>query len=114
MAHDANSSELPFVRLESWPAGLRNTAIGLTILGAVVFGLTLVLDASRAWHAYLVNWLFFMSIAQGAVMFAVLVTITRGMWSRPIRRIALGFVAFLPVAYVLMLPMLFAADHIFP
>jgi len=114
MADGTNTSELPFARLEGWPSGLRNAAIGLTVAGAIVFGLALVADADRAWHAYLVNWLFVTSIAQGAVMFAVLVTITRGMWSRPVRRIALSFVSFLPVAYVLMLPMLFAADHIFP
>ncbi len=114
MAHDATTNELPYARLEHWPAGLRNSAIGLTVLGAIFFALALVVDADRAWHAYLFNWLFVTSIAQGAVMFAVLVTITRGMWSRPIRRIALAFVAFLPVAYVLLLPMLFAADHIFP
>jgi hypothetical protein len=72
-------------------------------------------DAPRAWRAYHFNWLYFTAIAQGAVILAVVVSIAKGMWSRPVRRIALAFSAFLPVAYISVLPILFiGAEHIFP
>src|SRR5690606_30872885 len=64
--------------------------------------------------AYLFNWLFWTSIAQGAVVFAAAVAITRGGWARAARRIALSFVAFLPIALVLFLPILIGAGSIFP
>ncbi|MGH7555914.1 MAG: hypothetical protein ACREMQ_23170, partial [Longimicrobiales bacterium] len=114
MAHATVSSELPLKRFERAP---RNASIAIGVLCgvgliAVVGGL--LTDAERAWRAYLVNWLYFSSISMGAVMLAVIVTITRGLWSRPIRRIALSFVAFLPISYLLLLPLLFASSDIFP
>jgi hypothetical protein len=114
MAHDSDSHELPLVRLEAAPRGALGLSIVLVLLGAAAFAGALLTDADRAWRAYLFNWLFVTSLAMGAVMVAVIVTITRGAWSRGIRRIALAFVAFLPIAWLLMLPMFFAAAHIFP
>jgi hypothetical protein len=83
-------------------------------LGAIGLVTALVLDPARAWRAYLLNWLFFTSVAQGAVLLAAVVTITKGLWSRPIRRFALSFAAFLPLAWLAMIPLFFAAGHIFP
>ena len=114
MAHGTASQDLPVVRLESAPRGLVGATIALIVIGAAAFMAALFTDATRAWHAYLFNWLYVMSIAMGAVMVAVIVSITRGAWSRGLRRIALAFVAFLPVAWLLMIPLFFAADHIFP
>ncbi|MGH7501668.1 MAG: hypothetical protein ACREL7_07905 [Longimicrobiales bacterium] len=114
MPHASHDLETPFIRFEKMPGGMRMAAIGLTLIGAIVWVIALLTGADRAWHAWLFNWLFFTSIASGAVILAAMVTITKGMWSRPIRRIALSFVAFLPVALLLMVPMFFAADHIFP
>ena len=114
MAHEEEREVLPYKRFESAPRGMRAASIALVVLGTIVFVIALMTDTSRAWRAYVMNWLFFTSIAMGAVMLAVVVTMTKGMWSRPVRRIALSFVAFLPVAYLLMLPTLFAADHLFP
>lgn len=115
MADHSMSHELPFRRLDPLPRVLSVAAPALTVVGAVVFIAALLIDPARAWHAYLFNWLWAMSIAQGAVMLAVVVTIAKGIWSRPLRRYALSWVAFLPVAYLLMLPLLFfGAEHIFP
>jgi hypothetical protein len=106
---------LPTRRLEVVPSALRLGSLLLMALGLLAFIGALLTDASRAWRAYHFNWLFFTSVAQGAVTLAVAVSVTRGLWSRPIRRIALSFVAFLPAAYLLVLPiLLFGARHIFP
>jgi Ni/Fe-hydrogenase subunit HybB-like protein len=115
MAHGSHEArEVPFVRYDKMPAGMRAAALGMIAVGVILWIVALLTNADRAWHAYLANWLFFTSIAAGAFMLSVIVTITKGVWSRPIRRIALSFVAFLPIAFVLMVPMFFAADHIFP
>lgn len=113
MAHHANS-DVPVARFETVPAGLRIAIPALVLLGAAAMIGGVLTDPDRAWRAYLVNWLFFTGLAQGAVMLAVVVTIAKGMWSRTIRRIALSFVAFLPISYLLLIPMLFVAPRIFP
>src|SRR5688572_10752296 len=116
MSHDLRElPELPFRRLERVPALLRTAIPVLLVIGALAVMGAFIVDAPRAWRAYHFNWLYFTTIAQGAVTLAAAVTITRGLWSRPIRRIALGFVAFLPVAYLLVIPILVIGAHdIFP
>ncbi len=115
MSHDVQHlPELPFRRLDPVPGGLRMAALILSALGLLALIAAFVVDAPRAFRAYHFNWIFFTTVCQGAVTLAVVVTITRGLWSRPIRRIALAFVAFLPVAYVMILPILLGAKHIFP
>ncbi len=113
MAHHPNS-DVPVARFETVPAGLRIAIPALVLLGAAAMVGGVLVDPDRAWRAYLVNWLFFTGLAQGAVMLAVVVTIAKGMWSRTIRRIALSFVAFLPIAWLLLIPILFVAPRIFP
>jgi hypothetical protein len=106
--------ELPARRLEHVPALVRVGAPLVAVLGVIIMAFAFGADTARAWRAYHYNWLFFTSIAQGAVILAVVVTITRGVWSRPIRRLAMSFVAFLPFAWLLAIPILFGAEHIFP
>ena len=86
MSHHATDYEVPVRRLETVPQGLRIGAIALTVIGALGLVAALLVDPTRAWRAYLVNWLFFMGIAQGAVLLCAVVSITKGLWSRPIRR----------------------------
>jgi hypothetical protein len=114
VAHHAENHELPVRRLDPVPPGLRLAAPALIGIGLVAFVAALLVDPTRAWRAYLVNWLFFLSLAQGPVLLAVVVSITKGLWSRPIRRFALSFVAAVPLMYLAMIPLLFAAGHIFP
>jgi hypothetical protein len=117
MSHDiAELKEYPVRRLDGMPRGLMVAALVLVVLGVIGFGLGLAADADRAWRAYIYNWIFFAGIAQGAVLLAAVVTLTRGVWSRPIRRVAVSFVAFLPIAYLVLFPpvLLFGADHILP
>jgi hypothetical protein len=114
MAHDLVEPALPATRLERFPRWGALAAPVLLIVGLVVTVAAFLVDAERAWHAYLINWLWAFSIAQGAVLLAVIVTITKGLWSRPIRRIALSFVAYLPISYLLLIPIYIGRDHIFP
>jgi hypothetical protein len=114
MAHDIVEESVPVVRLERFPRWGAIAAPVLLVVGLIAIVAAFIVDAERATRAYLFNWLWVMSIAQGAVLLAVIVTITKGLWSRTTRRIALSFVAFVPLAYVLIIPILLGAGHIFP
>ena len=86
----------------------------LTLIGLVAFLNTLSWDASRAWRAYVVNWLFFTSVAAGAMALTAATTITKARWNWSVRRMSLAFSAFLPIAFVLLIPMLFLRENYFP
>ena len=113
MAH-SNTAELPLRRLDGVPRPILVAGLGAVAVGLAALAFGLIRGDGRAWQAYLFNWLFWFGIAQGAVVFSAVTVITRSVWARPIRRIALSFVAFLPVGFVLYLPLLFAGEHIFP
>jgi hypothetical protein len=87
---------------------------GLILVGAVAFFMTLGRDADQAWRAYIVNWLLFTSVATGACIVAVVTWIVKAKWNWSLRRISISFVAFLPVAFVLMFPMLTLGGDYFP
>ena len=117
MSHDlAELKEYPVRRLDGMPRAVMIVAGLLVLLGAILWFVGLGDDTARAWQAYMYNWIMFAGVAQGAVLLAAVVALTRGVWSRPIRRIAVSFVAFLPIAYLLLLPpiLVWGADHIFP
>mgnify|MGYP006172265237 CR=1 FL=1 len=116
MSHEISElKDYPVRRLES-AKGLLLAGGVLAVLGLIAFVLGLGADADQAWRAYIYNWIFFAGIAQGAVILAAVVTLTRGVWSRPIRRVSLSFVAFLPIAYLILFPpvLIWGADHILP
>jgi hypothetical protein len=93
---------------------LRTICLALAGIGLLVFLIGLFLQPDRAWQALLVNWLYFTSISSAGVMFVAVQRITTARWSRPIIRFLEGYVAFLPVAFILLLLILFVGrDHIF-
>ncbi len=117
MSHDIGElKEYPVRRLDGLPRGVMIVAALLLGVGALLWVLGLMADPQRAWMAYTYNWIYFAGIAQGAVLLAAIVSLTRGVWSRPIRRVALSFVAFLPIAYVILFPpiLIWGAGYIFP
>lgn len=113
MAHHQVSTELPARRLAAVPAGLRTGMAALIAVGVLGFGLSILLDPARAWRSYMFNWIFFTGIAQGAVMVSLVTMMAKGLWSRPIRRFALSWGAFLPIGYLLLIPIWFAAPDVF-
>lgn len=114
MAHELHQAELPLTRLDRIPAMVKWIAAALIVIGGIAVASGFVVDAERSWRAYMFNWLFWTSVAQGAVIFSAAVTMARGIWSKPVRRISLSFVAFLPISLVLLIPLLLAGEQIFP
>ncbi|MEX0980421.1 MAG: hypothetical protein WDZ89_04955 [Gemmatimonadota bacterium] len=107
-ANDIKATYLPRSR------GLTFLFGGLFLVGLLAFVVTLVQDPDRAWRAYVVNWLYFTSIAMGAVMLSVVTTITSAKWNWSVRRASLAFSAFLPLSFLLFLPMLTLRERYFP
>jgi Ni/Fe-hydrogenase subunit HybB-like protein len=105
---------MPLRRLDRVNSTVKGWILALLVIGAAGVAVAWGVDATRAWRAYLFNWLFWASLAQGAVVFSAAVTMARGIWSRPVRRIALSFVAFVPISLVLLIPLLLAGGEIFP
>ena len=93
------------------PAGLKTISIALAVFGLVVFIIGLFVQPDRVWQSLLVNWLYFASISSAGVMFVAVQRITTARWSRPIIRFLEGYVAFLPIAFVLILLILFVGRH---
>jgi len=79
--------------------------------GALIFFLALRIDPLRGWQAYLINFLFWGGMAQGAVVFAAIYHVVGGKWGPSVRRCGEGMVAFLPVNFALFLPLYFTLDR---
>jgi len=113
MAHIHIPSDVPVKYLDrdgSW----RTTFGGMFVVGLAALVFTMMNDADRAWQAYVANWLFFTSVSMGAVIFTAATVIVKAKWNWPIRRIGLAFVAFLPISFVLLLPMMSLGADYFP
>ena len=96
------------------PRALYTFAIVLAAIGIVTFIAGAVMGAERVWHALLVNWLYFTTISSAGVMFVAVQRITTARWSRSIIRLLEGYVAFLPVAFILLILIFIGKNHIFP
>jgi len=90
-------------------------AIG-AIVGVLGVGATLALgnDANTNLYAYLTAFLFFLSIALGALFFVMIFFLTRSGWNVAIRRLAENTMVTLPVFALLFIPIALHMDTIFP
>jgi hypothetical protein len=68
----------------------------------------------RAWQAYLINFLLWSAIAQGAVLFSAVMHMTNARWSGPLSGLSESFAAFFPISYILFLVLFLGRAHIFP
>src|SRR6476469_10159789 len=93
------------------PRILSTIALVLAAIGLIVFVIGLFIQPDRVWQALLVNLLYFTSISSAGVMFVAAQPITTARWSRPIVRFLEGYVAFIPVAFVLLLVILLFGRH---
>lgn len=116
MTHDAHAPSRDEVLVgidRPTPPILSTVCLVLAALGALIFIIGLFLQPDRAWQSLFTNWLYFASISSAGVMFVAVQRITTARWSRPIIRFLEGYVAFLPVAFVvLLLILLFGRHHV--
>jgi hypothetical protein len=103
------------IRSKTIPDSFKRISLALAVLGLGLFAAGAAMGHPRAWQAFLVNWLFFTTIASAGVMFVAVQRITTARWSRGIIRFMEGFAAFLPFAFVGFLVIIFGGrDHIYP
>jgi len=87
---------------------------GMVVIGLLAFVVRLSQDAQSAWISYITNWLYFTSISMGGVMFGVATWIVKAKWNWSMRRVSQAFAAFLPISFVMLLPMLGLGEDYFP
>lgn len=98
-------SEFPVRYLDR--SGATKTTLGIMVLiGAVSFFTVLFTDPAVAWQSYVVNWNYFTSLSVGGAAVAAATWIVKAKWNRPVRRLHHSLVAFLPISFVLFVPML--------
>jgi hypothetical protein len=70
-------------------------------------------DPARAWTALVWNWGLWSGIAIAGSVVSAAAHAAHGRWIRPVRRLAEGLTAFLPVSYLLMLFLFFGLEHVY-
>jgi hypothetical protein len=89
--------------------------IVLVAMGATTFVIGLNSNhPERAWQTYLINFLLWSAIAQGAVLFSTVMHMTKARWSGPLSGLSESFAAFFPLSFVLFLLLFLGKNHIFP
>jgi hypothetical protein len=89
----ANPRELPGV--------LVAVCLVLMVIGAVAFALGLSRDPAVSWRAFHVNFIYFGTIAQAGLALASALVIIGARWAGPIRHVAEGLAAWVPISVVL-------------
>ena len=98
------------------PRSLFVACLTLAAIGILVFIIGAFTESGhdRVWQALHVNWLFFATVSQAGIVFVAVQRITTARWSRPIVRFLEGYVAFLPIAFLLLIVDFLGAKHIYP
>ncbi len=71
-------------------------------IGLASFAFLLATQPQRAWGSYAINTLYWLGVAQGAVVLACAIRLGNGRWAGPVMRIAESLSAFLPWGIGLM------------
>lgn len=102
----------PQVRFQ-FPEQLKTVFFIFIFIGVMTFLAGLLLDKDRAWHAFLTSFMFVLLLSLGGVFFTAIQHISKAGWSVNIRRLMEGFGAYLLVAGVLALALLFSGDSLY-
>jgi hypothetical protein len=87
---------------------------GLIIIGVIGFTLGMITNESqRTFQAYLINFVFWTGISQGAVLLSVVLRLTNAKWGRPIMRLAESAVAFLPISLLLFVVVIVGSNQLY-
>ncbi|MFZ7125220.1 MAG: hypothetical protein ACOWWM_03580 [Desulfobacterales bacterium] len=97
------------------PSSSKWIFLGLTAVGAGTFLVQALGEhPERAWQAYLINFLVWSAIAQGAFLFSTIMHMAKARWSGPLSNLSESFVAFFPVSIGLFLVLYLGREHVFP
>ncbi len=100
-AEQANPGELP--------APLVGVCVALVAIGVISF---FIGDAQTVWRAYHVNFIYFATLAQGGLCLACAFVIIDAKWPGPVRHVAEGLAAWVPISFLLLAIGYFGREHI--
>ena len=89
------------------------SALALLGLGAFLFQV-LGDHPEKAWQAYLVNFILWSAMAQGGLVFSVVLHVTKARWGRPLQGLSEAFAAFFPISFILFLLLFLGKAYVFP
>lgn len=92
---------------------LKNTAILLVFIGILTVILGFYFEPEKTWANLLLNNYYFISIAVGATFFYAIQYITQSGWSAQFQRIPLALGAYMTIAGVLILFLIFGMNSLF-
>ncbi len=68
----------------------------------------------KAWHAYHINFLLWSAVAQGGLLFSMVMHLCKARWSGPLAGLSEAFAGFFPVSFALFLVLFLGREHLFP
>jgi hypothetical protein len=86
------------------------TVAGLVAFLAGLFGP----HPQRVWQAFLINFLLWSAMAQGAVLFSAVTHTVKARWADPLSGLSEAFAGFFPLSFVCFLILLIGRNHLFP
>jgi hypothetical protein len=95
------------------PGSLTLGSLAMAAIGLIVFVVGAASNPTRAWSAFAVNHFFFLSLGLGGIFFAAVQWLTSAMWSSPIRRLSESLSAYLPIAVLSFIVLLFGLHHLY-
>ncbi|MBI4125874.1 MAG: molybdopterin oxidoreductase [Deltaproteobacteria bacterium] len=95
-------------------SGKLKTLFGAFVaVGLITFIVGLKTGPDRAWSNFLLEYFYWLCLGLSGVFFAALQHITASYWSVTVRRVGEAFIAYLPVAVVLFVVLLFGLHHLY-
>jgi hypothetical protein len=97
----------------NWGA-LKALSLALFLVGTAAFFYQLFAgDATRAWSAYLTNYVYWTGLAFGTFILSPILVLTNAAWGRPLKRFSESVVFFLPVLFILLWPLFLGRRNAF-
>ncbi len=86
----------------------------LVAIGCISFLMQLAgQHPEKAWQTYLINFLIWSGMAQGALLFSTMMHTTKARWSGALSNLAESFSAFFPISFILFLLLFVGREHVF-
>jgi hypothetical protein len=98
---------------ENLPLSVQKIGMTLAGIGLLLGVAGFLVNSYRASYAYLVSYLFFLSIAVGSLFLVALEYAANADWSTPFRRISEFFAAALPLLLIFVIPLFFNTGKLF-
>jgi hypothetical protein len=95
------------------PRGLVGLCAALVLVGVAAFAVGLASDPASAWLAYHVNFVYFAGLSQGGLVLACALVIIGARWAGPVRHVAEGLAAWVPITFLLCCLGWFGREHVF-